>query len=106
VNDRYKCPMCEFSSDDRDEVRAHIRDTQHIKGVVVAPPPTADDLLTSGSNPLETWKQMHKISTKANTNGFLATSERSPVIGKGDTEAEALLDWAAEARVPTWEDER
>jgi len=56
-------------------------------------------------SPRRAWQDKHKILTYQFKNGHVAHVHDDDVLGKGGTQEDALLDWAAQKLVPCWREE-
>lgn len=56
-------------------------------------------------SPKEAWKNKHVLRVTPTGQEFKVQTPSGEIIGRGDTEGEALIDWAEKAGVPCWKGE-
>lgn len=57
-------------------------------------------------SPRRAWQDKHEILTYHFKTGHVAHVDGDDLVGKGGTQEEALLDWAARKGVPCWREEQ
>ena len=57
-------------------------------------------------SPRRAWQDKHNILTYEFKNGHVAHVHGDDLVGKGGTQEDALLDWAANKGVPCWRAEQ
>ena len=57
-------------------------------------------------SPRRAWQDKHGILTYQFKTGHVAHVDGDDLVGKGNTQEDALLDWAAHKGVPCWREEQ
>lgn len=57
-------------------------------------------------SPRRAWQEKHEILTYQFKTGHVAHVEGDDLVGKGGTQEDALLDWAAHKGFPCWREEQ
>ena len=57
-------------------------------------------------SPRRAWQDKHEILTYQFKTGHVAHVDGDELVGKGNTQEDALLDWAAHKGVPCWREEQ
>ena len=57
-------------------------------------------------SPRRAWQDKHNILTYQFKTGHVAHVDGDDLVGKGGTQEDALLDWAAHKGVPCWREEQ
>lgn len=60
----------------------------------------------SGLSAREKWKQKHDLIVTPGLEGFTCRSRGTLKVGAGNSEEEALVDWAIKSKKPDWRESR